>query len=378
MKNTVHLYYKHLSRNTEDILHSHAAFYPLIQPSDAVKLLYQAAFGPGHMIVDREAAYARTKQEIGTVTEVFETCDAHAPFEKIGGGYVRMYLPPKSSETSDDSAALATLLFVKSAADTRNRKDYFLDSLESLRSLTDKGIFSFSRSALDTYLASYLDAGAPAVSHSDTYRNAYHPAYRVIRQDYAMLYPVIHRLYSALSAQKTSGRTVACFIDGKCGAGKSTLAALLADLFDARVIHMDDFFLPPEKRTPERLAEPGGNVDYERFHNEVMEHLDDDSLTYGLFDCSKMAVTSQVSLTKTPLTIIEGSYSCHPYFDDAGTHIEKYRVFVECEPDEQKRRILERNGQAMLERFVSRWIPMEDAYAAAFDLRANTDFIIHT
>ena len=32
---------------------------------------------------------------------------------------------------------------------------------------------------------------------------------------------------------------------------------------------MDDFFLPMELRTAERLEEPGGNVHYERFSAEV-------------------------------------------------------------------------------------------------------------
>ena len=75
--------------------------------------------------------------------------------------------------------------------------------------------------------------------------------------------------------------------------------------------------LPPAKRTPERLVEPGGNVDYERFRDEVIDHLHDDQLTYGVFDCSEMAVTSTLTLPKKKLTIIEGSYSCHPYFDEA-------------------------------------------------------------
>ena len=62
-------------------------------------------------------------------------------------------------------------------------------------------------------------------------------------------------------------------IDGKCATGKTTLAARLASGLDADVIHMDDFFLPPAKRTQQRLSEPGGNVDYERFMEEVLLQL---------------------------------------------------------------------------------------------------------
>ena len=42
-------------------------------------------------------------------------------------------------------------------------------------------------------------------------------------------------------------------IDGKCTSGKTTLASKLAEIYDCNVFHMDDFFLRPEQRTPERL-----------------------------------------------------------------------------------------------------------------------------
>ena len=61
-------------------------------------------------------------------------------------------------------------------------------------------------------------------------------------------------------------------IDGKCTSGKTTLASKLAELYDCNVFHMDDFFLRPEQRTPERFAEVGGNVDYERFYKEVSNY----------------------------------------------------------------------------------------------------------
>ena len=49
-------------------------------------------------------------------------------------------------------------------------------------------------------------------------------------------------------------------LDGRAAAGKSTLAAALAETLQAAVSHMDDFFLPLALRTPQRLAQPGGNI----------------------------------------------------------------------------------------------------------------------
>ena len=67
-----------------------------------------------------------------------------------------------------------------------------------------------------------------------------------------------------------TGDQIVIAIDGNCTAGKTTLASVLAKEYDCNVFHMDDFFLRPEQRTAQRYAQPGGNVDYERFREEVM------------------------------------------------------------------------------------------------------------
>ena len=46
--------------------------------------------------------------------------------------------------------------------------------------------FRFSKEALQTYLAAYREAGCPMVSHSETYRRAYRPAYRVVLQRHSL------------------------------------------------------------------------------------------------------------------------------------------------------------------------------------------------
>ena len=76
-------------------------------------------------------------------------------------------------------------------------------------------------------------------------------------------------------------------IDGKCTSGKTTLASKLAEIYDCNVFHMDDFFLRPEQRTPERFVEVGGNVDYERFQDEVLLPLKTGkAFSYRPFDCN--------------------------------------------------------------------------------------------
>lgn len=45
-------------------------------------------------------------------------------------------------------------------------------------------------------------------------------------------------------------------VDGRCAAGKTTLAAMIEEKTGCNVIHMDHFFLQPGQRTKERLDEP--------------------------------------------------------------------------------------------------------------------------
>lgn len=156
-------------------------------------------------------------------------------------------------------------------------------------------------------------------------------------------------------------------IDGMCGSGKTTLAQELARELDAPVIHMDDFFLPYDLRTQERLAQPGGNVDYERFAQEVLPFVGvEDGFSYRRFSCSDGSF-SAAHCPAGKVRIVEGTYSLHPSFLPVWQKLNALRVFLSVDPDEQLRRIGLRNPD-LLEAFRTRWIPMENAYFSAFSV----------
>ena len=157
-------------------------------------------------------------------------------------------------------------------------------------------------------------------------------------------------------------------IDGCAASGKTTLAKKLSNMFNASVIHMDDFFLPLEKRTEERLNTQGGNIDYERFKEEVVNNLDND-FTYNVFNCSIMKVDKEVFVKKTNLLIIEGSYSLHPYF---GKYYD-LSIFLDIDKDEQINRIRKRDGEFMLKKFVDKWIKYETNYHEFYHIKSIAD-----
>ncbi len=169
---------------------------------------------------------------------------------------------------------------------------------------------------------------------------------------------------------------VSLAIDGCAAAGKSTLAKELGTHFapqhSVNIIHMDDFFLPPALRTEERLSEPGGNVHYERFAEEVLPHLGGKTaFSYGIFDCSVMKVTKHADLSPAALTVVEGAYSMHPRFGDPYD----LHIFLSADSALQRKRILARNGEMMLRRFEGIWIPMEHRYFDAYGIKGRCDYV---
>ena len=168
-----------------------------------------------------------------------------------------------------------------------------------------------------------------------------------------------------------TGKTVVIAIEGNCTAGKTTLAAALEKEYDCNLFHMDDFFLRPEQRTPERFAQAGGNVDYERFSEEVLENLKGgDAFSYRPFDCSTFALAQAVSVQPKQLNIVEGTYCLHPHFGD----VYNLKIFMGVSKDVQTQRILERPS-FLHERFFNVWIPMEKQYFDHFSIRQRCDLV---
>lgn len=181
----------------------------------------------------------------------------------------------------------------------------------------------------------------------------------------------IRRQLTEISAQR-SGRPAILAIDGRCASGKSTLAAKLAEAWNACLFHMDDFYLQPHQRTAERLAEPGGNVDRERFLTEVLLPLREGKpVEYRRFDCGTFTFEPPRIIPPAPIAIVEGSYSCHPELRD----LYDLRIFLDIDPETQMERILRRNGPEAAERFRTIWIPLEEAYFRGCAVREACDFL---
>ena len=164
-------------------------------------------------------------------------------------------------------------------------------------------------------------------------------------------------------------------IDGRCASGKTTLASYLQALTDCAVIHMDHFFLRQEQRTKERYDTPGGNVDHERFLEEVIKPLEQGiSFPYRPYDCSRGILGEPIWIARNNLMLVEGSYSCHPTLWD---HYD-LRVFLTVDEQTQADRIQHRNGAKAADMFREKWIPLEEKYFAAYEIERRCDLRFRT
>ena len=180
----------------KNTLLDHAARYPKMEPADAVKLAYQSVFGGGHLVKDEASSLARLSEERASVLRSPEPFTTQEPFEPIGFGRARMMLSSGALAGLPD--ALLNRAFVLSSGEPSGNTALFQEALGVLQDAVFSGVFSFSPDAFSAYLSGYRASGCPMASHSEAYRLAYRPAYRVLND----------RFVQALTALVKSGRSL--------------------------------------------------------------------------------------------------------------------------------------------------------------------------
>ena len=345
------------------LLLDHLHKYPLMQIQDCVKLLFQSRFGCGHFVSDPAVALARLQTELSGCS-----FQKDMPlFEPLGGGYCRLNL----SALDPERLSLDTLarLFIFSSGQAVDGQDAFAADLSLLGEMIQNGELPFSAEDWKAFLNRYQADGYPAIGHSGIYREAYRPAYRVLCQsfwDYWSVFSAVDQLL------RHRGGGIAA-IDGGSGTGKSYLTQLLSAVFPAAAVHMDDFFLQGFQRTPQRLVEPGGNLDYERFLDQVVSHLEEKkAFSYEIFDCSCQKLSGQRAVENLPIRIVEGVYSLHPKWSG----LFDLKIFLKASLPVRLKRIETRNGPLMCKRFQEEWIPKEDLYFASFSLPDQQTIVV--
>ena len=347
-----------IKHNIEEICAAQLARYPATQPIDLLKVLFQGEFGPRHLIADGAKSRKFLAQEYATVQ------GATVPdfVESIGFGFYRLHL------AAVDGLGLSpeTLhrIFELSALTQHGTDEGFARKVAALRELCRAGALPFNDAEIDR-----LYREAPALfRHSEAFRATHNPAYRVVKEEYCRHIALLAKIDANIAQNP---HTIVA-IDGDAVAGKTTLGGILRLIYNCNIIHMDHFFLRPEQRTEERLAQPGGNIDHERFAKEVLTPLAAARpFTYRPFDCQTWDFGDEITITPDRLTVIEGGYAHHPALVNAYD----ITAFLKIDPTEQMRRLTGRNAPLLVDKFRDVWIPMEKKYQAEFGIEMKSDLV---
>ena len=347
---------------TCELLEAHYKKYPLLQIQDVFKFLFQSVFGCEHMVSSVESAINYISEEYNSLCNNSN----EGAIEQLDGCYCRV---PLSYMNKGLCAETFGKLFSYSSNKTENGWLILTEKLEIAKKLIREDRLPFAEDEFEKAVVEWENIGFSPIHHSDVFRENYHPSYRVIRSDYIPFLP----LFSKLDKQQKNGKTIVA-IEGGSASGKTTLSQLLQSIYNCTVFHMDDFFLQPHQRTPERFAEVGGNIDWERFLAEVLEPLKNgEKINFKKFDCSSMTLTKAERITPQKLVIVEGVYSMHPklceYYD--------FSVFLNVSSKLQKERIMNRNSPQLAERFFEEWIPLENKYFANTNIKERCDLTIN-
>ncbi len=191
---------------------------------------------------------------------------------------------------------------------------------------------------------------------------------------------VLDNILGRMEDAKKNNRKLLLVIDGKCGSGKTTLSESLSERYGCNVFHIDDFYLPIVMQTPEVMKEPGGNINYDRFISEIMAPLTSDSaVVYRPFLCMEQEYAPGVSLKKTGVNVIEGTYSCHPVLREIYAKLTDWEVitlFMDIDDANQRDRVRKRVGEQRFKLFEEKWIPREREYFSAYSLMEYCDYSI--
>lgn len=350
------------------ILQEQSQLHPSILPQDIAKLCYQATFGAEHLLLHRNKAFDYFMQEYDNTPAnsmpIFEVlCNSYARCNL--GAWKQLHLPAEW---------LFEIFYHTASEKSLGKKELFWNYMNIAETLVMENQFSFSKEEWDNYVSDYKMHDVTAVHHSEQYRKNEQPAYRLIHTKYIKLLPILEKLVSLSNNHVSVTDNVHIItIDGRAGAGKSTVAQLLSHILHAPTIEMDDFFLPPDLRTNSRLKECAGNVHYERFCEEVLPCLKETlPFSYRRFDCQRMDYHGKKEISSSKWRIVEGSYCMHPNF---GNYMD-FAIFCDISSEEQLSRIRLRNGEAMLKRFVDVWIPMEEQYFETENIRKRCDIVL--
>jgi hypothetical protein len=163
------------------MLVSHANRYPQMGIQDAYKLLYQGTMGSEHIL----DSFEEFERDLIVEWDLVEANDSIPIWENIrpDGQIVRFYLAPYKARGGQISQLL-TLCYWSSTLFEGNIEDLKAGWETLLKIYREKKWHKFPPEEMEEFDRWLKKYQYPPVHHSEHYRNAYHPAYRLLQRDF--------------------------------------------------------------------------------------------------------------------------------------------------------------------------------------------------
>ena len=158
-------------------LKTHLDNHPSMTSQDIAKLCYQAAHGAEHLLADLDRARRYLEHEMDSV----EANECMTLIEPISDRVARVNLAPWKAKGLSADALFD--LFVATARVSGNGDERLSSYLSEVSDYLASEPSSIALTEWMTFLAWYDQNGRPAIHHSEAYRAAEHPAYRIVLRD---------------------------------------------------------------------------------------------------------------------------------------------------------------------------------------------------
>lgn len=152
--------------------------HPSMQMQDVLKMCYQAVFGVEHMLVDVDRAKQYFYQEYESTPASFSV----PLYEPISENFCRINLAAwKARELEPEE--LFELFVASSSHNTPGTRFDLNNCAKSVEKIIAKGLLPFSLEEWKSTYVAYKNNGMLPVHHSEAYRLAEQPAYRIVRKN---------------------------------------------------------------------------------------------------------------------------------------------------------------------------------------------------
>lgn len=151
--------------------------YPKARAEDYYKLIHQSVFGVGHLIEDEASARSSLEREILTLGPPKPAETLLEPLDPEGR-MMRVNLRPFVAQKLSQDALMAVLL--ETARTVEPDTSLFLGRWHAFGELVDRGELDVPVEDWKEVDRFARERSYPPVHHSNDYRGAYKPAYRVV------------------------------------------------------------------------------------------------------------------------------------------------------------------------------------------------------